>query len=141
MSENDSTEQTTEGKKTWPEPVPWLTPPWLPPLVLRVASEERGTSPTGGTSSSHLDSTLVNGTELMKCMYARADYRKFFELYGRALANLLEKDPEALEALQELLGDPDIGSTEDERVAPLVAAAWIGGSFVVGGIIGYLAES
>lgn len=118
------------GPRPWPFPEPWPgTPPFNP-----FPSEDR--------SLTHLPVFWPGmiTEELLLRLYAMPDYQAIIKQYAPLLLKQLEKDPEALKALQDLLKRRGISFDETERIGPLLAAAVIGVSFLVGTCTGYQAE-
>jgi hypothetical protein len=82
---------------------------------------------------------LDGGPELVKRLYCHPQYNAVMREYGAILLRELEQDPEALDAFKDYLGLAGARLDETER-EPITAALVIGGAFVAGVVLGYLAE-
>ena len=134
---------------TLPEP---LTPgPTFPGPTFPIPTQPPwgGTGPFDPTERDsdalpiELYHVLGQGAQMVKRIYSQPDYREVINHFGEILSQELEQDPEALDAFLKLLGRHGVkfeDATDRLVITGTIAAIAIGGSFVVGGVIGYFAE-
>ena len=119
-----------------PWPYPWPSPgPYNP---IPYLTEERSVTSTQPLPFPMPPIRL--DPELLKRVYAMPDYQAIIKRYAPLLMKQFEQDPEASKALQDLLKEHGVSFEETERLAPLAIGLIIGGSFVIGGVLGYFAE-
>lgn len=119
-----------------PWPMPWPSPgPYNPFPYL---AEDR--SAVTVRPMPHPLPPIPLDLELLKRVYAMPDYQALIRDYAPLLMKQFEQDPEAMKALQDLFKRHGASFEETERLAPLAMGLIIGGSFVIGGVLGYFAE-
>lgn len=113
-----------------PKPFPW---PWPGPGPRNPTGGERDTADSAAL-------TAVSDPELLKRIYCKPEYRAVIQLFGSALLERLEADPEALQAFKEFLKAQDVDLDQQERFIPILIGIAVGASFFGGCTIGYYAE-
>src|SRR5688500_17275990 len=124
-----------EGRNVHTEPV---MPPWWPPLIVQEEAERYRipayprppippylpTGPTvfwpdnlGATSERSVglgpDSGLgIYGIELLKRALARPDYRQVIQHYTQSISKVLEEDPRAKAAFDDMRTELGLGASE-----------------------------
>jgi hypothetical protein len=114
-------------------PFPWV-PPWHGGTLPTFP--DNGERDTAG--SVHLQA--ISDPELLKRIYYKPEYRAVIQLFGSALLERLEADPEALLAFKEFLKAQGVTLEQQERIVPAIIAVAVGVSFVGGAVLGYFAE-